>query len=127
LAGNPERDWLESSPAFTAGGRMTQISLLAPRFPRARATDARSSHTAAAEIERKGIDKLQAQAVLAAMRRYDNVTSMELATWAGLDRYAVARRLSELASDGLVTRVEPTADTVPCVVSGKKVLRWRVR
>jgi RIO-like serine/threonine protein kinase len=104
---------------------MNQLTLLPPRFPRARRGDAMSSHHAAAEIERKGIDKLQAQAVLAAMRRYDNVTSMELATWAGLDRYAVARRLSELASDGLVTRVEPTADTVPCAVSGKKVLRWR--
>jgi RIO-like serine/threonine protein kinase len=78
-------------------------------------------------MERTGADKLQAQAVLEAMRRFDNVTSMELATWAGLDRYAVARRLSELWRDGLVMRIEPTDDTVPCVVSGKRVLRWRVR
>jgi hypothetical protein len=106
---------------------MTQLSLLAPRFPRARATDARSSHAAAAEIERNGIDKLQANAVLAAMRRYDNVTSMELASLAGLDRYACARRLPEMARDGLVVRVEPTEAMQPCAVSGKKVIRWRVR
>jgi RIO-like serine/threonine protein kinase len=106
---------------------MTQLSLLAPRFPRARATDARSSHTAAAEIERKGIDKLQAQAVLAAMRRYDNVTSMELATWAGLERYATARRLPELAADGLVARCVPTPETAPCAISGKRVIRWRLK
>lgn len=98
-----------------------------PRFPRARRTDARSSHEAAALIERTGIAGRQAQAVLEAMREYPGSTTMELARAAGLDRYAVARRAPELAALGKAVRVEPTDDTVPCAVSGKRVVRWWAR
>lgn len=104
-----------------------QLDLLAPRFPRARRTDPRSSHEAAALIERTGVAGRQAQAVLAAMRAHPLSTSMELARAAGIDRYAVARRAPELAAQGLAIRIDPTDDTLPCAVSGKRVCRWMAR
>ena len=107
---------------------MSQLSMFdgpAPSFPRARISDARSSHEAAAEMERTGRAKAQAERVLAAVRRYPGSTSAELAKSAHIERYAVARRLPELAKAGLIVRVEPTDDTVPCAVSEKRVVRWR--
>lgn len=98
----------------------------APRFPRARGTDPASSHAAAVAIESTGAARAQAGAVLAALRQFDNCTTMELARHSGIDRYAIARRMPELAEVCLVERIEPTKDTVPCAVSGKRVLRWRV-
>lgn len=97
-----------------------------PRFPRARCEDARSSHDAAAEVERTGIAARQAEQVLAAVRRWPNSSSHELAKVARLDRYAVARRLSELAATGLVVRRDPGPEAVPCAVSGKRVCRWEL-
>ena len=95
-----------------------------PRFPRARSTDARSSHEAAASIEASGKAKSDLKLVLAAVRTYPNSTTAELAKFARIDRYTVARRMPELHTLGLVGRYEPTAITAPCSVSGKKVIRW---
>lgn len=95
-----------------------------PRHPRARTTDARSSHEAAALIERTGTAKSDQQRVLNAVRRYPNSTTAELAKFARIDRYTVGRRMPELHELGLVGRYEPTPITAPCVVSGKKVIRW---
>jgi RIO-like serine/threonine protein kinase len=95
-----------------------------PHFPRARRDDARSSHDAAAAIESSGTARLQAERVLAALRKYPNSTSRELAQYARLDRYEVARRLPELHEAGLVTRYDVSAITVPCSVSGKRAVRW---
>ena len=109
---------------------MTQLDIFAatvPTFPRARRTDARSSHDAAELVERKGIAKAQAEAVLAALKQWPLSTSMELARVSGIDRYAIGRRLPELASVSLVDRIEPTDETLPCAVSGKRVIRWRAR
>lgn len=96
----------------------------AVHFPRARATDARSSHEAAAALEASGKDRLQAERVLAALRKYPNSTSAELARSARLNRYEVARRLPELHAAGLASRYDPAAITAPCAVSGKRVIRW---
>lgn len=96
-----------------------------PTFPRARISDARSSHEAAAEMERTGRAKAQAERVLAAVRRYPGSTSAELAKSAHIERYAVGRRLSELVKQGAVVCVAITDDTMPCAVSGKRVVRWR--
>ena len=73
--------------------------------PRARRTDADSSHAAADQLERSGRAAAQLQAVLDAVRRHGGSTSKELAELAGLDRHLVGRRLPELAAQGLVHRV----------------------
>jgi DNA-binding MarR family transcriptional regulator len=96
------------------------------RFPRAHATDPRSSHEAAAEGERTGAFKKQAQRVLDGLRGYTNCTSAELSRHIDMDLYAIRRRLTELEAAGLVDRIDPTDDTVPCEVSRKKVCRWRL-
>lgn len=98
-----------------------------PRFPRARCEDARSSHDAAAEVERTGIAARQAEQVLAAVRRWPGSTGRELARVSGLNYHALMRRGSELVKQGLVREVRPHDDTVRCYVTGKKLLRrWPV-
>lgn len=106
---------------------MNQLDLWsAPlRFPRARRTDPISSLHAADLLERTGAHRAQAEAILAAVRRFPNSTSHEIARAAGIDRYAVARRCPELAQVGLIERVMPTDASIPCSVSGKRVVRWR--
>lgn len=95
-----------------------------PTFARARVTDPVSSHKAAADMERTGRAKAQAERVLAAIRRFPGSTSAELSKSAHIERYATARRLPELLKAGAVTRADPGEHTVPCVVSGKRVCRW---
>lgn len=106
-----------------------QLDLLfgSVRFPRAHRNDPRSSHEAAAAGEASGTFQRQAERVLAGLRSYTNCTSAELARHLGMDLYAVRRRLTELEAAGLVDRIDPTADTVPCGVSGKRVCRWEAR
>ncbi len=91
-------------------------------FPRARRSDPRSSHEAAEQADH--FAGHQAQQVLAAVRLWPLSTSHELAEVAHMDRYAIARRLPELAAAGVVKRIDPHADTKPCAVSGKRVVRW---
>lgn len=93
-------------------------------FPRARNADPRSSHEAAAAIKRSGAAKAQASIVLEALKRYPMASSAELAQFAGLDRYMVARRLPELHQAHLVNLFDPTDATEPCRVSRKRVCRW---
>lgn len=104
--------------------QLPMFDLAPPRFPRTRRGDPRSSQDAATAIEESGRAKTQALRVLRALRRYPNSTSMELAKASRIDRYAVARRLPELATANLVKRYEPTKATAPCVVSKKRVCRW---
>lgn len=74
-------------------------------LPLARRTDPPSSHRAAEAITRSGQRAAQKLAVLQALQRFDGSTSRELSELAGLDRYAVARRLPELERDGRVKRI----------------------
>jgi hypothetical protein len=97
------------------------------RFPRSHAADPRSSHEAAAEGERTGAFKKQAQRVLWALKRFPLATSAELTKLAadpGLDLYAIRRRLDDLHKVNLVRRIDPTKDMAPCTVSGRRVCRW---
>lgn len=96
----------------------------APRHPRARTTDPCSSHQAASDLERSGRDAAQAREVLAGLEQFPGCTSAELAARYRLDRYAVARRLPELEAEGRVRRRDPHAETVPCEISGRRVVRW---
>ena len=108
---------------------MNQLAILfdKPRFPRARTTDASSSHDAAAKVERTGAAKRQAQEVLQAFTRFPMATTAELAQLANLNRTMVARRAPELATGGFLVRYEPGKDTVPCEVTGIKCVRWRAK
>ena len=74
--------------------------------PRARTTDALSSHKAADDAERSGLIGRQCAAVLELVRRTPGMTSSELAARHRMDRYVIARRLPDLERRGLVRRIE---------------------
>jgi hypothetical protein len=93
-------------------------------FPRVHRNDPRSSHEAAAAGEKSGAFKRQAELVLAWLKKWPQATSAELAKVSGLDLYVCRRRLDDLNKCALVQRLDPTEDTVPCQISGKKVCRW---
>jgi hypothetical protein len=106
--------------------QLSMFDAVPPRFPRARREDPRSSHEAAALVERTGGAKAQAEAVLEALRRFPMSTSAELSKAMREHRQMPARRLPELAKAGLVTRHNPTRETTPCAVTGLRCVRWRV-
>lgn len=97
------------------------------RFPRAHRNDPRSSHEAAAAIERSGKAKSDAIRVYEGAKVHQNHTSAELAQALGMELYAVRRRLTELEAIGKIQRIDPTENTVPCAISGKRVCRWVAR
>ena len=70
----------------------------------ARASDPATSHLSASEHVASGRHGEQCRAVLDAARRWPGHTSRELAAEAGMDRYVVARRLSDLAHAGAVVQ-----------------------
>lgn len=88
----------------------------------ARRSDPATSHIAAARMRESGAAGRQAQAVLAAVRQWPGSTAVEIAQLAGIDRYAVSRRLPELAKAGSVRRSAPRN----CTVNGRPQTTWRV-
>ena len=88
--------------------------------PAARATDPETSHLAAAEITRSGVRGHQQSQVVAAVRAFPGCTSFELAMKTSLDRYVVARRLSECVTSGDVKK----GDAKACPVTGRLALSW---
>ncbi len=83
----------------------------------ARASDPESSHLAGAGIEQSGIAGAQRSIVLAAVMLRQGLTSKELASQSGLDRYMVARRLPELK------RVKK-GDMRICSISKRLCVTW---
>jgi DNA-binding MarR family transcriptional regulator len=77
-----------------------QLSLFDRIIPVARSTDPISSFAA---LERVDISA-QRSLVLDALKRHPGATSKEIAYAEGIDRYMVARRLSDLAHLGLATK-----------------------
>lgn len=79
--------------------------------PRARRSDPRTSHIAAAQLARSGALSRQQRVVLRLVERYPGRTSIELAELSGgdLDRYQVARRLPELAPE-FIRRSDTTVE-----------------
>jgi len=65
--------------------------------PRARETDPITSHEAADQVKASGALGQQQLAVLAAVRRWPGLTSLELAARMQRDRWMVARHLPELS------------------------------
>jgi hypothetical protein len=88
--------------------------------PAARRSDPESSHAAAAEITKSGARAHQQQLAAAAVRQFPGHTSMELAELAGMDRYALARRLPECETAGTVKRGAVTT----CTITKRKALVW---
>jgi len=89
-------------------------------FPRARRTDPRSSHEAADKAERTGAIAAQQRIALRAVNDYPGLTSKQLSGLCPLDRYALARRLPELA-DGAHPTVRPPREERRAVVGE---IRW---
>lgn len=105
---------------------MNQPSLFdAPAFsnraPIAANVDPLSSHLAAQEITRSGRRGAQKRAVLEALKAAPERTSAELARFAGLDRYAVARRLPDLAHDGFAEQ----GPMRKCRITGRPAVTWK--
>jgi hypothetical protein len=94
----------------------------APVRRMARATDPATSHAAAAQHVASGANAAQRAACLAVMGGAW-MTSDEIAEAAGIERHAAARRLPELARDGLVERGPAKLSTV----GGRKGVTWRKR
>jgi len=63
--------------------------------PAARNSDPSTSHQSDRDITLDGTKERQLQQVYNAVKQWRNCTSRELAKFADLDRYMVARRLSE--------------------------------
>ena len=79
--------------------------------------DPLSSHLAGAEIESSGVASNQGSQCLAAVKLYQGLTSKEISEKTGLDRYMLARRLSEIG------QLEQGAMKV-CNVSKRLSVTW---
>jgi hypothetical protein len=88
--------------------------------PAARNSDPETSHLAASDITSSGVRGHQQRQVIAAVRAFPGCTSFELAMKTKLDRYVVARRLSECVTADEVKKGEPKA----CPITGKQALTW---
>jgi DNA-binding MarR family transcriptional regulator len=74
--------------------------------PRSRRTDPKSSSRAESELRKSGALRGQATVVFDALLKRPGRSSKELAREAGLDRYMVARRVSDLWRGGYALKVE---------------------
>jgi hypothetical protein len=88
--------------------------------PLARWSDPVTSYVAGERFARSGKLKGQMLLVLLALRKWPNKTSAELARLAGLDRYAVARRLPNLSARGLAVR----GPARRCSVTHAECITW---
>lgn len=91
--------------------------------PVVRNTDPVTSHMAASEITISGVRADQCRQVLALVAMYPDRTSFELSARSRtLDRYQVARRMSDLEHAGVVRKNGKRN----CCISGKKAVTWIV-
>lgn len=88
--------------------------------PRARKTDPETSHAAARQVEASGTAKRHGEMIVTALRANDGLTSEELASRAGLDRVAAARRMKELETDGRIRRGPPRKSAI----TGRPGVTW---
>jgi hypothetical protein len=98
---------------------VTQLSLF-DAANKARRTDPVTSHEAAGHAEQTGLISGHQAIVLALVRKHPGCTSAELATLGQLDRYAIARRLPELARLGKIRQGEIRT----CSESGRRAVTW---
>jgi hypothetical protein len=108
-------DWLSEARQE----RRTGTQGLLADVPRARKADPDTSHQAAEKIRKSGELGRQQRAVLEAVKAYPGKTAVELAHLAGLERYAVSRRLPELQPTHV--RRGPPRD---CSINGRPQSTW---
>jgi hypothetical protein len=106
------------APAKTA---TTEQRIFANRAPIAANSDPLSSHVAGAEITASGQRSCQKAEILDWLRGREPLTSAEIAAAGCFDRHMVARRLPDLAADGLLERCSLRA----CQQSGRSAVTWR--
>lgn len=80
--------------------------------PRSRRTDPASSHRAEERVRASGAMRGQRKIAFELVKQYPGKSSKELAKLGTLDRYQLARRLSDLYHMKLVTRTENGSDDV---------------
>ena len=88
--------------------------------PAARNSDPETSHLAEKEITTSGKRGAQMMLVVEKVKTLIGFTSAELAKATGLDRYMVARRLSDARGLDFVMN----GDSRKCDVTGKKAMTW---
>lgn len=86
----------------------------------ARNTDPQTSHEAAEFITSSGKRAAQQQLTATAVAQYPGLTSMELAKRCRMDRYMLARRMSECEEAGQVRR----GPARQCAVSRRQATTW---
>lgn len=91
--------------------------------PVSRKYDPSSSHEAEREINRSGSRAVQQEIILSAVRNHPGHTSKELTEFCQLDRYQIARRLSDLESAGAVCK----GRIRQCRIGGRNSVTWYVR
>lgn len=94
--------------------------------PIARRKGRSTSKLSARAVTKSGQRATEQHKVLAALKRYTNCTSAELAKAYGFNRYVPGRRLSELARAGLVEACDEDHRR-KCKVTGKLCFTWSVR
>ena len=90
------------------------------QHPIAASADPETSHSAGREITASGKRHGQLLGVLALVKRYPRLTSLELSRKSTFDRFITARRLPELASAGLVIRGAARR----CTVGNRASVTW---
>jgi predicted transcriptional regulator len=108
-------DWLAQERKERRRGTRTLLA----DTPRSRHSDPDTSHQAAEQIRKSGALGRQQRAVLEAVRANPGKTAVELARLAGMDRYAVSRRLPELQP--VYVRRGPPRD---CTINGRPQSTW---
>ena len=81
---------------------MTKLNVTPP--PNYRKSDPLSSMLAGDEVTNNGVRQNQCDAVFEAVQKSPRRTARELAEEFGIDRYAVSRRLADLAHQGLIRK-----------------------
>jgi hypothetical protein len=115
MSAETQLDWLQSAQET----RRRATRGLMSDVPRSRRSDPETSHQAADEVRHSGVLGKQQRAVLEAVRAYPGKTAVELAHLAGLERYAVSRRLPELQPTHV--RRGPPRD---CSINGRPQSTW---
>lgn len=88
--------------------------------PAARNTDPVSSHLAATEVTVSGEREAQIMQVAMEVKNYIGYTSRELANITGLDRYMLARRLSDAEKQSLVKK----GPQRKCSIADRMAITW---
>lgn len=112
---------LFEQPPRTAPGTTHHQRVFPNRAPIAANCDPISSHLAAAEVTASGLRASQKAELLAWLQGREALTSAEIAAASCLDRHGVARRLPDLAADGLIERCPIRV----CRQSGRPAVTWR--